>query len=192
MLETRIPPISTRTRRSAAPTRTPGAARSFQTSRTSSVNRPLSRGNTALDPAPVAPARVQTRPSVRLNRLARSEMRLMGIATTCTAVVCGLLLLYLAAYAQVTQLGVAQSEAQHRLKQVQIKNQILRAKRDQLESPQRIIAAAVTLGMTPRGTTTINYIHAPQEPNVGEQEKAWEQGDSGDTTAKHGAASFDH
>ena len=56
-------------------------------------------------------------------------MRLMGLATVCTAVVCALLLVYLAAYARVTQLGIAQAAARTQLRQNQIRNELLQAER---------------------------------------------------------------
>ena len=73
-------------------------------------------------------------------------MRLMGAATTCTAVVCGLLLLYLAAYAHVTQLGIEQSRALAQLRDNRVRNEMLRAKCDQLQSPQYIIPCRIAAG----------------------------------------------
>ena len=104
----------------------------------------------------------------------------MGIATACTAVACALLLLYLAAYAQVTQLGIAQAAARTELHRNQMRRQLLEAERDSLESPQRIEAAAAAEGMVPRGRTPINYIAA--------------QGNStgGTTEDSRTAASFGH
>ncbi len=102
---------------------------------------------------PAAPA--------RQSRLGRSEMRLMGVATTCTAVVCGLLLLYLAAYAHVTRLGIDQSQARAHLRDNRLRNEMLRAERDRLQSPQHVISAATAQGMTPRGATPVEYIAAP-------------------------------
>lgn len=150
MLETRTQPTSHRTRRLDAPprpaARPAGAARS-------------AIGNTALE---TVPARPQPRPAPtpRTTRLGRSEMRLMGLATTCTAIVCGLLLLYLAAYAHVSQLGYDQAEARTRLRQYQLQNESLRAERDRLQSRRHVIQEALALGMTPRGATPISYITA--------------------------------
>jgi hypothetical protein len=129
-------------------------------------------------------------------------MRLMGLATTCTAIVCGLLLLYLAAYARVSQLGYDQAEARVQLRQNQLQNESLRAERDRLQSRRHVIQEALALGMTPRGETPISYItaRAPRRAQGGrdtrlrddlvtqtrgaeEVETGGEQGINGDTTA---------
>ena len=163
MLETRMPPISTRTRRQDAPPR-PSARLSSAAGaaqREPSVLRgraaTASYGNAALD---TAPERSETRPASlpRQSRLGRSEMRLMGLATTCTAIVCGLLLLYLAAYAHVSQLGYDQAQARVQLRQNQLTNQSLRAERDRLQSRHHVIQQALAQGMAPRGATPIRYI----------------------------------
>jgi len=185
MLETRLPP-SSRSRRADAP------------ARRSNMSRPVSRGNTVLDPEVAAPASEAVRPSAapRQSRLGRSEMRLMGLATTSTAVVCALLLLYLAAYAHVTQLGIEQAQARLQLRRNQVQNEMLQSERDRLESPQRVIAAATAGGMMPRGATPVNYIRAapPREPQDGTRVAAdnapadGEQGPSGGTTADNNSA----
>jgi len=152
MLETRTPQNSDRTRRmDALPRKT-------------ADRRPVTSGNVVLRPAPLD-ERPVARPaaSPRARRMGRAEMRLMGMATTCTAVVCGLLLVYLAAYARVTRLGIDQAEARTLLVRRQLQNEMLRAERDRLQSPQRVIAAATALGMTSRGATRVNYI--PAHPN---------------------------
>ena len=197
MLETRTQPNPSRTRR---PDARPGARRPAPARSTA---RPDTIGNTALE---TAPERSRTRPSSqpRLSRLGRSEMRLMGLATTCTAIVCGLLLLYLAAYAHVSQLGYDQAEARSRLRHSQLLNESLRARRDFLQSRSHVIHEALALGMTPRGATPISYITVPRRAKGGpRQEKprrdgpeqdgmkatdggaapAGEQGINGDTTA---------
>ncbi len=190
MLDTRMPSTSSRPRRPSS---------SAQPERLHARPR---RG-----PALVAPVRENIHeepprralPSARSNRLSRSEMRLMGIATVCTAVVCALLLLYLAAYAQVTQLGIAQAGARAELRHNQMRRQLLEAECNALESPQRITAAAVAEGMVPRGQTPVNYIAAPPHAKVA-QEKAEEtqeasaQGNStgGTTKDSRAAASFSY
>ena len=156
MLETRMPSASTRTRRLDAPPRP--AARASSAAREASAARSRAvAGNTALD---AAPARPLTRPpaTARQSRLGRSEMRLMGLATTCTAIVCGLLLLYLAAYAHVSRLGYDQAQARTQLRQHQLENESLRAERDRLQSRRLVLQEAVALGMTPRGSTPVSYI----------------------------------
>ncbi len=183
MLETRTPPNPNRTRRlDALPHHGARPARS--------TARPAVIGNTALEAVP-DPPRTRAASQPRMSRLGRSEMRLMGLATTCTAVVCGLLLLYLAAYANVSRLGYDQAEARVQLRHYQLQNESLRAKRDFLQSRSHVIHEALALGMTPRGSTPISYIAAPRKvqgslktvatdmgmPPVGEQ------GVSSDTTA---------
>jgi len=196
MLETRRPPNSTRTRRMTA---TPGPT-APRASSAASVTRPRFVGNTALGEAQTAPKsapHTASRPvsKPRPSRLGRSEMRLMGVATVCTAVVCGLLLLYLAAYAQVTRLGIAQAQARADLRDNRLKNMMLRAECDGLESPQHVIKAATLLGMTPRGSIPIRYIAAPGVSNHGANSdwNGGERGTNGGTTADSSAAtSFNH
>lgn len=190
MLETRKPPVSTRTRRLEAKPR-PAAPR---VSSAASTVRPQSLGNVALGEAQVAPSPAGRPASLpRQSRLGRSEMRLMGIATTCTAVVCGLLLLYLAAYAHVTQLGIDQAQARAQLRDNRLKNMMLRAECDGLESPGHVIAAATRLGMTPRGSTRIEYISLPKKGSHEASGSRGEQETNGGTTAdSSAAASFNH
>ena len=194
-LETRKTPISTRTRRSsisARPNVRPFAERAM------SVPRPVSQGQTAAREQAAAEPIRRALPSARQSRLSRSEMRLMGLAMTCTAVVCALLLLYLAAYAHVTQLGIEQSQARGQLRQNQNRNEMLQAERNSLESPQRIVAAAAAQGMMPRGATPINYVaarpaHREAGQNGVEIASDWDQGSNvGTTEDSRAAASFHH
>ena len=198
MLETRLPPTSTpRTRRpDAAPRSAP------RTTRT--------QGSAVLAPERVpAIAPEPTRRTPRVDRaahtrLARSEMRLMGLATTCTAVVCGLLLLYLAAYAQVTRLGIAQAEARVSLRQNRLQNEMLRAERDRLQSPATVIARATALGMTPRAGGRVDYLPAAKTaapttaapttaaPRTMEDKNTEGAGTQGDSVGKTNVTSFDH
>ncbi|WP_301002407.1 hypothetical protein [Capsulimonas corticalis] len=104
-------------------------------------------------PASVRPS--QKRKSV--DRLARSEARLMMAAGTCTTIFCAILVIYLAAYARVTNLGLAQSHARVQLRQLSQDNQTLRAQLAQVQSPDRIVAQAKSLGMTP-GANQVCYI----------------------------------
>lgn len=156
MLETRTPPDSNRTRRLDA---LPRSASRDAADRRPAVPGGVTSGNVVFRPAP-SQERPAARPaaSPRARRMGRAEVRLMGLATTCTAVVCGLLLVYLAAYARVTRLGIDQAEAHTLLVRRQLQNEMLRAERDRLQSPQRVVSAATALGMTPRGATRVNYI----------------------------------
>ena len=191
MLDTRMPPTSPRTRRSslsARPeTRLPAQGRF--SSRSQAQTAPAREQSAAEEPGRRA------LPSARSSRLGRSEMRLMGVATTCTVVACALLLLYLAAYAQVTQLGIEQSAARRVLHQNQMHRLLLEAERNTLESPQHITAAAIAQGMVPRGRTPVDYIAArnknAQEANT---QEASTQGNStgGTTKDSRAAAPFGH
>lgn len=189
MLETRLPPPTSRTRRpDVAP-------------------RPVTRTTRTLGSAALAPERVPPaaapEPSRRTPRadraararLARSEMRLMGLATICTAIVCGLLLVYLAAYAQVTKLGIAQAEARVTLRQNRLQNEMLRAERDRLQSPASVIARATALGMTPRGASRVDYL--PVTPKIAaaadtEDNNAEGDGTQGDSSGEANITSFGH
>ncbi len=187
MLETRNPPTSHRMRRldgglRPAPSRASSASASV---------RPRTIGNTALgyaqpDPGPtLRPAHLP-----RQGRLGRSEMRLMGLATTCTAVVCGLLLLYLAAYANVTQLGISQAQARSAVRASRLKNEMLRAERDRLQSPERVTVAAEKQGMAPRGATPVTYIATGRQTGRGLDGPQRNYG--GKTADSLAAASFGH
>ena len=195
MLETRMPSVSTRTRRLDAPPRP--AARPAVAASSALRGRAASYGNAALE---TIPERSETRPSPlpRQSRLGRSEMRLMGLATTCTAIVCGLLLLYLAAYAHVSQLGYDQAQARVQLRQNQLTNESLRAERDRLQSRHYVIQQALAQGMAPRGATPIRYITASIHPgdqsraDVRMAEGAEQDSNSGATTDSNQQPSFDH
>ena len=195
MLDTRMTPISTRPRR-------PSSARPELRPEASPRVRPYAQS--ALRQPAAEPTR-RALPSARTSRLARSEMRLMGLATICTAVACALLLVYLAAYAHVTQLGIAQAAARTQLHQNQIRNELLQAERNSLECPQRIEAAATAQGMTPHGATPVNYVAAQKYAAAQTETKSdmtgqpgatapgWDQRSSGGTTEDSGAAaSGDH
>ncbi|MGI4787391.1 MAG: hypothetical protein ACRYFS_00930 [Janthinobacterium lividum] len=200
MLDTRITPISNRTRRSQTSAQSEKyayAARPVNAPRTAGQNA-AGRGQAAVRKHEEAEPIRRPLPSARQSRLGRSEMRLMGLATACTALVCAMLLLYLAAYAHVTQLGIEQAQARGQLRQNQIRNELLKAERNTLESPQRIVAAATMQGMTPRGATPVDYI-ATQAVRSGAKQDGvefasnWDQGNKGGTTEDNrAAASFNH
>lgn len=200
MLDTRMTPISTRPRRpSSARPELRSAARPSE----ARLGRPHTQSASALRQPAVEPVR-RALPSARTNRLARSEMRLMGLATACTAVACALLLVYLGAYARVTQLGIAQAQARTQLHQSQIRNGLLQAERSALECPQRIETAALAQGMAPRGITPVDYVPAQKSAAAQQEVKAqiksdvsiqpgvtapgWDQGSRGGTTEDSGAA----
>ena len=172
MLETRKPPASPRIRPAdvsrrpiAPPSRTSGnAVLRAQTERSQTERSRVDRRQ-----ADRRQADAVRRPAsaVRPNRLGRSEMRLMGLASVCTAVVCSLLLLYLAAYAHVTRLGIDQANARGQLRRNLMQNEMLQAERDRLQSPPRVVAAAMALGMTERGSVPIEYLsHTASLPEI--------------------------
>ncbi len=190
MLETRKPPASPRIRPADASRRSPDSRRPAAV---------RSAGNAALRRELDIPPRPT--PVARPNRLGRSEMRLMGLATVCTAVVCGLLLLYLAAYAHVTRLGIDQANARAQLRQSRLENEMLQEERDRLQSPQRVIAAATAMGMTTRGSTPVEYLSASSLTaaqgsrlanlnGLAEQQAADQETHGGTTEDSRTAASF--
>ena len=93
----------------------------------------------------------------RGSRVSRSEARLLTWTVTSAIVVCGLLVLYLAAYAHLTMLGIEQSKAQHALREKWQQNQMLRAQEAALKNPDRIAARAVRLGLT-KDSSRVDYI----------------------------------
>lgn len=82
---------------------------------------------------------------------------MLTVAIACTALVCGLLIIYLGAYARVTLLGLDQARARVTLRQMQTENEMLRAQSAALQSPTRISAHAQSLGMV-RGSSQVCYI----------------------------------
>lgn len=210
MLDTRIPLISPRSRRSYS------SARPEIHSRESQGREPRLSARSARSQTQAAPAREhladppvrRALPSAQSSRLSRSEMRLMGAATACMVVACALLLLYLAAYAQVTQLGIAQAAARTDLHRSQLRSQLLQAERNALESPQRITAAAAAQGMVPRGRTPVDYVavrrmtterqnastqeNASTQVNTSTQEADAQGNRSGTTEDSRAAAPFGH
>lgn len=116
-----------------------------------------------LQPLTEPPLLRRPSPTSEGSRLARSETRLLGLAVVCTALVCGLLVLYLAAYARVTQLGIQQSEQRTTLRLLHQKNQMLRYEYASMKNAHRIIPAAVKYGMVKSGLH-VNYI-SPATPD---------------------------
>ena len=80
--------------------------------------------------------------------MARSEARLLTAAIAFTVVVCGLLVIYLAAYARVTLLGIDQAQARTSLRAKSLQNETLKAQLADLGSPTRIKAYAVKMKLT--------------------------------------------
>lgn len=107
-------------------------------------------------------ARRATDGQARSRRMTRSEARLLTWTVTSAVVVCGLLVLYLAAYAHLTLLGIEQAKAQHDFREKWQMNQMLRAQVASLKNPDRIAAGAVRLGLT-KDCKRVDYI-APSRP----------------------------
>lgn len=174
--------------------------RSIEATRINSANRLVN--HSALSAAPRREALVIPRPKsvAHPNRLGRSEMRLMGLATACTVGVCGILLLYLAAYAQVTRLGIAQADARAQLRRNLLQNEMLRAERDRLQSPQYVILKAESLGMSSRGSTPVEYLSSATMsakngsivPGASPSDGADQVITGGTTADNSSAASLDH
>ena len=150
MLETRSPSVSTPPRPMARP-----AARPAHASWTPSV---YTRDSTAREaaPRPVPSARSAARRAGR-SRMARSEARLLTVAVVGTALMCAVLVIYLAAYAHVSQLGLEQARARAQLRQARLLNDQLEAQVARLQSPTRVAAAAQAMGMAP-ASTPVTYI----------------------------------
>jgi hypothetical protein len=83
------------------------------------------------------------------------------LAVACTSVFCGILVFYLASYAHITNLGLSQAHARVQLRQLKQDNEILREQNAQLESPDRILAAATALGMV-EGQKRVCYVNIGQ------------------------------
>ncbi len=124
--------------------------------------REATRREAAAAPMRRAPGRSGGRAPLSASaRLARSEARLLALAISGTALVCGLLVVYLAAYAHVTLLGIDQAQIRVAVRQKRLDNETLRADLAALQSPDRIAAAAQgTLGMT-RAPRRVDYIVPP-------------------------------
>lgn len=94
------------------------------------------------------------------DRLARNETRLVGLAVASTSLFCFLLVVYLAAYANVTSLGIQQAQVTKALRGARQQNEILRAELAAARSPQHIVASAQMQGMVP-STGRACYVTAP-------------------------------
>jgi hypothetical protein len=103
------------------------------------------------------------RNAVAIDRLARSEARLLAVVLIVTALACGSLVFYLAAYAQVASLGIQQSAARVKLRQIRMDGEVLRAQCERAASPDIIRAAAANMGMT-SSPTRIAYVEVGGQP----------------------------
>lgn len=140
-----------------------------ETARTAARPLPASSprpGASTLSARP-APAPIHSRPRRRAaqlpDRMARSEARLLTMAVTCTAVVCALLVLYLAAYAHIASLGINQAQMRTALRQKRLENETLKATLAGLQNPDHVAAFALAKGMT-RDPRRIDYIAPPPPP----------------------------
>lgn len=131
---------------------------------------------TAAQPLPHAPSRPAVRegascvpararrPLSAAERMAKSEARLVTMAVACVVIVCGLLVVYLAAYAHITLLGIDQAQMRTSLKQKRNENETLKATLAALQSPDHVTAAALAMGMTCDHRHT--YYIAPSATNT--------------------------
>ena len=92
---------------------------------------------------------------------------MLSVALACTVTVCCLLVVYLAAYAHVDQLGINQATMRSKLHQERMDNEILKAEYAALRDPNRIAAFAANLQMV-RGAQHVVYIRGlrPAAPVV--------------------------
>lgn len=102
----------------------------------------------------------RTAERIRNRRMSRSETRLLTTTVCCALAICGLLVVYLAAYARVTLLGIDQAQMRSVLRQKRLDNETLKAQLADLQSPDRIAAGAARIGLT-RDAKRIDYIKPP-------------------------------
>ena len=111
-----------------------------------------------VDRAPV-PAPPVKRVRKQMDRLVQKEAKLVAAAVICTSIVCTLLVIYLAAYAQVSSLGIQMSKARVELHKQRLLGETLRAQVARAASPDRIAAAAIKNGMVLEHTQQICYVN---------------------------------
>jgi len=126
----------------------------------SSAPRPGTSTPSARSASAPVPPRTARRAAKLPDRMARSEARLLTMAVTCTAVVCALLVLYLAAYAHITFLGINQATMRTALREKRLENETLKATLASLQNPDHVAAFALAKGMT-RDPRRIDYIAPP-------------------------------
>jgi cell division protein FtsL len=97
---------------------------------------------------------------LRKLRMSRNETRLLTTIICCALALSSLLVVYLAAYARVTMLGIDQAQMRSVLRQKRQNNETLRAQLADLQSPDRIAAGAARLGLT-RDAKRTDYIKPP-------------------------------
>ena len=179
MLDTRMP--------SVAPTRLDTGLD------TGTLPRPAPRA------APARPPLVRERPPVRpeprrtgRSRMARSEARLLAFAVAGCSLMCAVLVIYLAAYAHVCQLGLEQSRARADLRVARQKNDVLQAELARLQCPARVAARAEKMGMT-LGGRHATYLSMQDTADADDGSGRGLQGMNGGTSADGGtSAAFDH
>lgn len=99
------------------------------------------------------------------DRLAQQEAKLLAGLVACTSIVCGLLVIYLAAYARVASLGLQMSQARVELRSQRLLGESLRAQVAWASSPARISKAAENNHMVLQHTVRICYVDpADQTP----------------------------
>ena len=189
MLETRMPSVS--------PLPRPAVRVNERSSRAAwTAPAAHTRESTARAAAHALPSERQGVRRAARSRMARSEARLLTFAVAGTALMCAVLVIYLAAYAHVSQLGLEQSRSNAQLRQARLLNDELEADLTRLQSPARIAAAAQAMGMT-AGAKHVTYLSA-------QDTAAWtadggsadgqntQVANSGTATDGSAAAAFDH
>ena len=109
---------------------------------------------------PPAAARAARPRRTGRSRMARSEARLLAFAVAGTALMCAVLVIYLAAYAHVSQLGLEQARARRSCARPACRMTSFRRSWRGLQSPARVIAAAPGAGHGACGTRPATYIPA--------------------------------
>lgn len=137
--------------------------------------RPASRASAghAASALPRTPERPVPAPSPERAdaRLSRSEARLLTTAISCTVIVCTLLVIYLAAYAHVTLLGMGQATLRRELREKRLENETLKADLAVALNPNRVASDAAALGMK-RDYRRVDYIAPPPRQGEGDAELA--------------------
>lgn len=157
MIETKPQPMERTLRMAARPATRPSTERAASAlPRTKTQPEPEAAPSSAKSERTARARRVSTADA----RLSRSEARLLTMAISCTVIVCALLVVYLAAYAHVTMLGMGQAKLRTELRQKRLENEKLKAALAVSLNPDLVAKNAAELGMT-RDHRRVDYIAAP-------------------------------
>lgn len=141
--------------RSAAPSRNRRAADGILAEKSLKVRQ--ATDTTADTPTQSAP---RAKSKERVDRLTRSHRNMVTVVTAATLIVCTLLVAYLACYARVVSLGLAQSHSRMMLHQRLMLAETLRSECAAAARPEQIAADAVAMGMVAQHMR-VAYVSAP-------------------------------